>query len=189
MSNDVLVVSRQGRLAELWNSSLWRVVIYLAANVALGALCGLMWSLITDRPSYRISTSLNATISERAQTDIIGADVVFTFVTGFAGLLIGVVGWFVWHRKGWLVTTIPLIGAFIASFTAWRMGLALSGSGFSERLATAGVGDVVPVDLELRALSALLVAPFAAVIPIMLMAAFWPDPADGQRRETVRVED
>ncbi|NHB86019.1 hypothetical protein G7085_19780 [Tessaracoccus sp. HDW20] len=53
-------------------------------------------------------------------------------------------------------------------------------SGFEERLAAAAAGDLVQVDLQLRALSALIVGPFAAVTPIMLLSAFWPEPRSEQ---------
>ena len=46
------------------------------------------------------------------------------------------------------------------------------------------VGDVVQMDLQLRSLSALLVGPFAAITPIMLLSAFWPEP----REEGIELE-
>ncbi|HHT14195.1 MAG TPA: hypothetical protein GX013_13680, partial [Propionibacterium sp.] len=44
-------------------------------------------------------------------------------------------------------------------------------------------GDVVAVDLSLRSMAALMVAPFLAITPVMLLAAFWPEPADEQEIE------
>lgn len=178
MSDDILVVSRQSQLAELWNNSPWRITIYLAASVVLGAVCGLLWSWLTPLATYTIGDEMSAQITERGQAEIVAADVVFTLIMALVGVVIGIVGWAVWHRKGWLVTTMPLLAALAASLMAWRMGTTIGQTGFSERLAAGEPGDVIPIDLNLRALSALLVAPFTAIVPIMLLAAFWPEPQD-----------
>lgn len=190
MTDEILVVSRQSRLADLWtNNTPWRITIYLAAAIAVGALCGLLWSWLTPLSTYTIQESLVASITERGQAQIVAADVVFTFIMGLVGIVIGVVGWMVWHQKGWLVTTMPVLAAVAASLMAWRMGLVLGRTGFSQRLADAQVGDVIPIDLQLRAMSALLVAPFTAIIPIMLLAAFWPEPAGEQQTESPHQAD
>jgi len=176
MTDDVLVLSRKGQLAELWDSTAWRVALYLAASVALGVAAGLLWSALAPLPAYTINDDMTAVINERAHTSIVAADVAFTFITGVVGLLLGAVGWVILHRQGWVVIVVPLVGALACALTAWQVGLLVGESGFVDRLATAQAGDVVRVDLALRALSALLAAPFAAITPIMLMAAFWPEP-------------
>ena len=184
MTDEVLVVSRHRWFSHLWtNNTAWRITVYLAAAVAAGALSGLLWSWLTPLSAYTIQENMVASISERGQAQIVAADLVFTIITGLVGLAIGVAGWLVWHRKGWLVTTIPGVAAIGASLVAWRMGLLVGRTGFSERLAQARVGDVIPIDLQLRAMSALLVAPFTAIIPVMLLAAFWPEAAGEQPTE------
>ncbi|MHA6524937.1 hypothetical protein [Tessaracoccus sp. G1721] len=176
MSDDVLIISRKGQLTELWDSTAWRVALYLLASVALGVVAGLLWSWLAPLPAYTINDDMTAVINERAHTSIVAADVAFTFITGAVGLVLGAVGWVILHRQGWVVIAVPLIGSLACALTAWQVGLLVGESGFVDRLAGAQAGDVVRVDLMLRALSALLVAPFAAITPIMLMAAFWPEP-------------
>ena len=50
---------------------------------------------------------MTAVINERAHTSIVAADVVFTFITGAVGLLLGAVGWVILHRQGWVVIVVP----------------------------------------------------------------------------------
>ena len=176
MAEDVLIISRRGRLSELWDSTAWRVMLYLAAAVALGVIAGLMWSSLSPLPAFTINDDMTASINERSQTAMVAADVYFTVLTGVVGLVLGAVGWVILHPKGWVVIGVPLIAALAAALTAWQTGLLVGESGFVDRLARAQAGDVVRVDLALRSMSALLVAPFAAITPIMLMAAFWPEP-------------
>lgn len=177
MSDDVLVVTRQGQLAELWSVTSWRVVAYLALSVVLGALGGIMWSWVAPLPTYLVGDDMVATITERGNTAIIGSDVTFAAITAVIGLVLGALGWMFLHRQGWLVVVMPLVASFAASLVAWRVGLLVGESGFVERLAGAQAGDVVQIDLALRSVSALIVGPFFAITPVMLMAAFWPEAA------------
>jgi len=76
------------------------------------------------------------------------------------------------------VCALAVLGAGIAGVLAWQVGLLVSPNNFAERLAGAVGGDLIPVDLQLRATAALLVAPFAAITPVMLLAAFAPEPRE-----------
>ncbi|GAA4902827.1 hypothetical protein GCM10025789_22050 [Tessaracoccus lubricantis] len=183
MSEGLLVVTRRSQLAELWDNSWWRFVVFVASSVLVGALGGLLWSATAPRPTYLVQEDLTAFISERGQAAMIGADASFVLITGIVGVGIGLVGWFVLYRRGWLVIVGSIVAAAAASLMTWRLGLIVGDTGFAQRLASASAGDVVPVDLQLRALAALLVAPFAAITPVMLLAAFWPEPLDEQHLE------
>lgn len=175
MADDVLMISRKGQLAELWAGAGWKVGCYLVGCLLLGAVGGLAWSALTPLASYTIRDDLVASISERGQTQIVAADVVFSQIMAVLGLVCGVAGWLVLHRVGWRVIVAPLLGSSLAGAIAWQVGLLVGQGGFAQRLAAASPGDVVTIDLQLRSLSALLVAPFAAITPIMLLAAFWPE--------------
>ncbi|MBK7821215.1 MAG: hypothetical protein IPJ61_09085 [Tessaracoccus sp.] len=165
-----------------------RVIVYLATTVLLGGLGGLLWANVTPLASYTVLDSLAAFISERSQATIVAADATFTLITGVVGLIIGVVGWVMLFRRGWWVVGVPVIAALCASAVAWWVGTLVGSNSFATRMAEAAAGDVVQMDLQLRSLSALLVGPFAAITPIMLLSAFWPErraatpadaPADG----------
>lgn len=176
MADDVLVITRKGQVAELWATTSWRVAGYLVACLVVGALGGLLWSAVTPLATYTIRDDLVASISERGQADIVAADVTFSLITAAVGLACGIAGWLTLYRRGWRVIVVPLVAALAASVVTWQVGLLVGQGGFAERLAQAAPGDVVGIDLQLRSLSALIVGPFAAITPIMLLAAFWPEP-------------
>ncbi|HMQ65907.1 MAG TPA: hypothetical protein PJ992_06415 [Arachnia sp.] len=157
------------------------LAIYLGGTVVLGALGGLLWAKVTPIASYTVLDGLAAYISERSQATIVAADATFSLITGVLGVVVGVVGWVMLFRRGWWVVGVPVLAALGASAVAWWVGTIVGNNGFAARMAEAAVGDVVQMDLQLRSLSALLVGPFAAITPIMLLSAFWPEPRAGQK--------
>lgn len=177
-----------GQLALLWDRTSWRLVVYIAASVVLGAAGGLLWSAVTPLASYTVLDDLSASISERGQAAIVAADATFTLITAVVGLIVGIIGWITLHRRGWWVVSATLLAALAAAVMAWRFGISVGQHDFTERLAAASAGDVVQVDLTLRSLSALLVAPFAAITPIMLLSAFWPEPVDEQAEASAALD-
>ncbi|WGT45995.1 hypothetical protein [Tessaracoccus lacteus] len=188
-SEEIVTAPRNpGQLALPWDRTLWRLIVYIAGSVVLGAAAGLLWSAVTPRASYTVLEDLSASISERGQAEIVAADVTFTFITAVLGLLVGVIGWLMLHRRGWWVIVATLVAAIASSVMAWRFGVSVGPHDFVERLASAGAGDVVEVDLTLRSMSALLIAPFAAIIPIMLLSAFWPEAAGDQDEATLPLD-
>lgn len=176
MSDGLLVLTRRSQLAELWDNSWWRLIVFVSASILVGAFGGLIWANVAPRPTYVVQDNLTALISERGQATIVGADVSFVLITGLIGLLAGVAAWLVLHKRGWFVIMGSVVGATLAALMTWRLGIVVSGTDFVQRLAAASVGDVVRVDLELHSMAALLVGPFAAITPVMLLAAFWPEP-------------
>lgn len=179
MSEPAMAPVPHGPLAELWNRTTWRVTVYFAVCVLIGALGALIWSWVTPLAAYTINPDLSAGISERGMAELVAPDVSFSLITGVIGLIGGVAGWLVLHRRGWPVTVVPPLAAFAAALMTWRLGIIIGVSGFADRIAVAQAGDLVQVDLELHSLSALLIGPFAAVTPIMLLAAFWPERPEG----------
>lgn len=179
---ETALAAPQSRLAQLWDRTPWKVCVFAAAAILAGGVAGLVWARSTELPSYTLGDDLSATMSELNLSHIVDADANFTVITAVLGLLIGVAGWLVLHKAGWVVTVMPMLAAFAASLMAWRLGITIGTSGFTARLANASPGDLVQIDLQLRAVSALLVGPFAAVAPVMLLSAFWPEPR-GMRAE------
>lgn len=153
----------------------WRALAHLVACGALGLLAGVLWSALAPRATYRMTPQLRATLPERSQAEIIGGDAAFTVIVGLLGLALGILTWMWFHRRGWLLILLSVTGPTCMSLIAWQVGKLIGGSGLTERLAAAGPGDLVRMDLELHALGALAVGPFLAITPVMLLAAFWPE--------------
>lgn len=185
MSDDVLLVSPRSRVSELLDRPSWRLLVFVAGSVIAGPLAGLLWSALAPRSTYRIRDDLYASITERGHAQVVASDVVFTIITGLLGVVIGVVGWALLHRRGWLVTFVPPLAALAASLMAWQLGISIGDGNFVEEIAAAIPGDVVSVNLTLRSMSAMIVGPLAAVTPVMLLAAFWPEPR-GDRSDEPR---
>ncbi len=154
----------------------WRVAVFLLSCMGAGVVAGVIWALGAFRPSYEVADDLAATMGERGLVSIFAADAFFSVLMAVFGVAIGVACWLLFHRNGWWVCMLSVLGAGIAGLLAWQVGLLVTPNDFPERLASAVGGKMVPVDLQLRATAALLVGPFAAITPVMLFAAFAPEP-------------
>lgn len=161
------------------------VPFYFVGCSVLGVIGALVWALATTRPGYVVTEDLTAQIGERGLADVFGADAMFVIVTGVLGILTGIASWLMFHRTGWWVCVLAIVGAALSAVAVWQFGTAVGEHGFSERLATAAAGDVVAIDLQLHAHGALLVAPFLAITPVMLFAAFWPEDESQPEAEAV----
>jgi hypothetical protein len=159
----------------LWERARWRALAHLVACAAAGVLAGVAWAALSPRAQYRIDEDLRATLSERDHAEIIGGDAAFTIIVALFGLGIGVLTWIWFHRRGWLLVTLGVVGSALLAVVAWQTGELIGGSGLTERLAASSPGNLVQMDLRLHSLSALAAAPFMAITPIMLLAAFLPE--------------
>ncbi|MGO1489351.1 MAG: hypothetical protein ACTHWA_12500 [Arachnia sp.] len=170
MSDPTSLLWRQGI-----SSIRWRAAVFLLFCVGAGVSSGIIWANGATRPVYSLTDNLEASMGERQLAEIFAADAFFSILLAGVGLLIGIACWMLFHRDGWWVCLLAVLGAGITSISAWQVGLLVSPRDFEERLARAVGGELVPLDLTLHALVALLVAPFAAITPVMLLAAFAPE--------------
>lgn len=159
----------------IWERARWRALAHLITCGAAGVLAGILWAALSPRAEYQLDENLRATLSERDYAQIIGGDAAFAIIVAGFGLAIGLVTWFWFSRRSWLLVALGVVGSSLFALVTWQVGELIGGSGLMDRLAVAGRGDSVQMDLELHALSAIAVAPFAAITPIMLLAAFLPE--------------
>lgn len=159
----------------VWERARWRALAHLITCAAAGVLAGVAWAALSPRAHYRISDDLRALLSEREHAEVIGGDAAFTIIVSLFGLAIGILTWIWFHRRGWLVVVLGVLGPLMLAIIAWQTGELIGGSGLTGRLAVAMPGDLVQMDLELHSMSALAAAPFFAITPIMLLAAFLPE--------------
>ena len=153
----------------------WRWLQLLGVVVALGIPMGVMWAFLSRRPGYVVSQDLGAGLSERGLADVFSADALFVCLAAVSGIIIGLLSWWRFQDRNWTVCAAAILGSFAASLVMWQLGLVIAPPTFDERLAAAQPGDVIPIDLSLHSLSALLVGPFCAITPVMLLAAFLPE--------------
>jgi hypothetical protein len=146
-----------------------------ALALGLGAAAGVAWWGIVTPPSYRVNNDGRASTTERGLANYIGGDAWFVAL----GLVVGVgLGWLAWRRfrgLGWPIVPLVLILAFAAELVCWFVGNHLGPGDFSQRLAAAKPGDIVPVELTLRTRAALLTWPFVAVVPVLLGSSLGRD--------------
>ncbi|SDE22435.1 hypothetical protein [Auraticoccus monumenti] len=156
-------------------SLLTEMTVFFTVCLVVGVLAGLLWARVTDLPGYTIAVDGRATTSERGLAEQFSADAWFCVIAVGGGLLIGLLAWWRLIRVGWGVVLAAVLGALLAAVLTWVVGWAMGPGDFDARLANAEPGDVVPIELTLRAPVALVVWPFIASIPILLWSSLAPD--------------
>lgn len=150
--------------------------------LGLGALAGAVWRAIVPLPVYRVAADGAAATSERGLAQVVAADAWFCALGLVVGVLLGLVAWRRFRDLGWLVVLLAVGAAVAAALLCWGVGAALGPRHFAARLAAAAPGDAVPVSLALRAKAALLLWPFAAVVPVLLASSLGRDDEDPAAR-------
>lgn len=153
-----------------------RPVFYTLAVLVIGAAAGLAWVSIVRLPTFTITQELRAVPTPESELSAwFSIDSWFCIIGVVVGLVLGIWSWLWFNRAGWVVTLFAVVGALLAAFTCWRVGLWLGPEPFDVRLARAVPGDRIPISFELRSWPAFLLWAFAAITPVMLFAAFSPD--------------
>ncbi|HEY0238144.1 MAG TPA: hypothetical protein VGC37_05830 [Friedmanniella sp.] len=166
-----------------WWPDTRRVGLFVALGLGLGALSGVAWWGLTDLPTFRVVAGGGAVTSERGLADYIAADAWFVVCGAVVGLLVGLLGWRWFSLLGWPVVLLTAVVGAVAGLLCWAVGYQIEPGSFADRLAAAQPGDVVRIDLTVRARAALVVWPFFAVVPVLLGAALGRDPeVDGLDR-------
>jgi hypothetical protein len=153
-----------------------RVGLFVALGLGLGALSGVVWWAVTDLPTYRVVDGGGAVTSERGLAGYIASDAWFVVCGAVVGLVVGVLAWRWFGRTGWLVVVLTAVVGAAAGLLCWAVGYRIEPAPFSVRLAAAQPGDLVPIDLTVRAKAALVVWPLFAVIPVLLASSLGRDP-------------
>lgn len=153
-----------------------RVGLFVALALGLGAVSGVVWWAVTDLPTFRVVDGGGAVTSERGLAGYIGADAWFVVCGVVVGLALGVLAWRWFGRTGWPVVVLATLAGAAAGGLCWAVGYRIEPGSFAVRLAAAQPGDVVPIDLTVRARAALAVWPLFAVVPVLLASSLGRDP-------------
>ncbi|MGO4955872.1 hypothetical protein ACTQ49_01130 [Luteococcus sp. Sow4_B9] len=147
------------------------ITVHVLLSMFLGALAGVAWNLVVDLPEYQVDGQGRATTSERGLTQVFASDAIFCLIGVVLGVVIGVWAWKWFRRTGWPVVVIAILASLSSAFLCWWVGLLLGPRDFATRIAEAKAGQSVPVDFDLHAHVAVLVWPFSAVIPLLLLSS------------------
>lgn len=165
-----------------------RVGLFVALGLGLGALSGVGWWALTDLPTYRVVSGGGAVTSERGLSGYIASDAWFVVCGVVVGLVVGVLAWRWFGRTGWLVVVLTAVVGAGAGLLCWAVGYRIAPGSFAVRLAAARPGDLVRIDLTVRAKSALVVWPLFAVIPVLLGSSLGRDPELDELDEVDEVD-
>jgi hypothetical protein len=159
-----------------------QVLGYVALGLGLGALTGVLWWQVVDLPGYRVNPDGGAATSERGLAQFIGGDAWFTLLGALVGLLLGWLGWVRLRLLGWPLVLVVAATATGAALLCWLVGYQLGPDNFNRRLVDARPGDLVLIQLTLRAKASLLVWPFAATVPVLLGSSLGTDDEEPRPR-------
>jgi hypothetical protein len=157
----------------------WRrmglVLGFVLFALGVGAVAGVLWWLVVDLPGYQVNRGGGAATSERGLADFIAGDAWFTLLGAVAGLVLGCLAWVRLRLLGWPVVLVSALAATGAALICWTVGYHLGPGDFNERLTAARPGDLVLIQLTVRAKASLLVWPFAATVPVLLWSSLGRD--------------
>lgn len=152
------------------------LAIYLTVLTALGAVGGLVWFVVVPLTVYQVNMRGLAITSERGLAGFIAGDAWFVVIGLVLGAFAGMLAWRWFAGLGWLLLPVVLISVTMMALVCWLVGWWLGPGPLPERLAQAGPGTTLPIELTVRAPIALLVWSFSAVLVLMLMSSLLSDP-------------
>lgn len=158
-----------------WWRTPFEVACFVLLGLGLGAVAGVAWWLVVDLPVYAVNADGGASTTERGLTEFIGGDAWFCAIGVVLGTGLGVLGWRRFRSLGWPVVLLVCLTAVLGALVCWSVGYKLGPGAFNPRLVTAQTGDLVPIELTLRARASLLSWPFFAVIPVLLGSSLGRD--------------
>lgn len=149
----------------------WRWAALLVGVLAVaGVLLGLLWWGIAPRGHFTITASGPQVVGDPSDELFAADDSIYTLLVAGLGLLAGLAAWLVRRRRGLAGLLGVAVGMLAAGVVSWQVG-ELLGPGPSRSELTR-VGGRVTTALDLNAVAALAVGPFAAVL-VYLLATLW----------------
>jgi hypothetical protein len=154
--------------------------VLISALAVIGAAVAPLWVHLAPRLAFRVDQPGRALPVIPEAEEYIGADGRFVFITLVVGLLAGLACWLVRRSRGPLVLLALAVGGLVGAVITWRLGMRI-GTGY-QPADLQHVGRIVYQPLTLRARSALVVEPVAAVLAYLLGVGFTARNDLGQNR-------
>jgi hypothetical protein len=156
--------------------------VLIGALAVVGTAVAPLWVHLAPRLAFRVDQPGRALPVIPEAEEYIGADGRFVFITLVVGLLAGLACWLVRRSRGPLVLLALAVGGLLGAVITWRLGMRI-GTGY-QPADLQHVGRIVYQPLTLRAKSALVVEPVAAVLAYLLGVGFAARNDLGQNRGT-----
>ena len=145
-------------------------LVAVAVLVAVGAAVAPLWVHLAPRLAFRVDRPGRALPVVPEAEEYVAADGRFVLITLVVGVLAAAGCWLVRRSRGPLVLLALAAGGLLGAVITWRLGLRI-GTGY-QPADLRQVGKVVYQPLTLRAKSALVVEPVAAVLAYLLAVGF-----------------
>jgi hypothetical protein len=146
-------------------------VLTAVGVVLLGAPLGLLWAAVAPRVEVVVAAGGATRLAEPASDGFIAVDGAFLALVLVAGVLSGVVAWWLGRRHGPGVVVGLVVGGLLAAEVASRTG-ALVDAGEARAALEAGREGVVALSVRLRSEPARLGWPVAALAAHMVLTLF-----------------
>jgi hypothetical protein len=145
-------------------------LVAIAALAAVGAAVAPLWVHLAPRLAFRVDQPGRALPVVPEAEEYVAADGRFVLITLVVGVVAAAGCWLVRRSRGPLVLLALAAGGLLGAVITWRLGMRI-GTGYRPA-DLRQVGKVVYQPLTLRAKSALVVEPVAAVIAYLLAVGF-----------------
>jgi hypothetical protein len=142
--------------------------VVLLATAGLGL--AVAWVAVAPRLAFTVVSPGQGVSTVPEGEQYFAADGWFTLLTLAAGVLAAALAWQVRSVRGPTVLVALALGGLAGALVTWRLGAVLAPGPAEQALRQ--VGGVVHQGLELRAQSALVAEPIAAVLTYLLCAGF-----------------
>lgn len=134
-----------------------RLLLSAAAMLVLGVAAGFVWELLASPAEWEVrETGLQ--MGEAASKGQFSVIAMFVLVGAITSLVWGGFTAWVLRDLGWIVTPFIIVLTLTASVIAWRLGVRL-GPPDPSSVSDASVGDHIPAQLAIDAVSPFLVWP------------------------------
>jgi hypothetical protein len=147
----------------------------------VGAALAPLWVHLAPRLAFRVDRPGRALPVVPEAEEYVGADGRFVFLTLAVGVVAGLVCWLIRRSRGPLVLLALAAGGLLGAVITWWLGTRI-GTGY-QPADLQQVGKIIYQPLVLRAKSALVVEPVAAVVVYLLGVGFTARNDLGQQRD------